>query len=146
VFGTVDQTDEVKGVESPAPSVTRCHSRDEQGQLDVLDGGQHRHQVVELKDEAHALRAVAGAFSVRQTCEADAVDPNLAGGDVVQSGQAVEKGGLSAAARTHDGHHLAAIQTEIHTLQGVHLDLPGVICLPDTGGADDDIAGGVRYR
>jgi hypothetical protein len=48
---------------SPA-RLLRSHARDEQGQLDVLDRGQDRHQVVELEDEAHVPRPVVRALPI----------------------------------------------------------------------------------
>ena len=81
--------------------------RDEQRQLDVLDRGQHRHQVVELEDEAHAPRAVVGALAVGHLGERRPLDHDLAAVDRVEAGEAVEQRGLAAPARPHDRDHLA---------------------------------------
>ena len=48
--------------------------RQQQRQLDVLERGQHRHQVVELEDEADVRGAPVGELASRQARDVDAAD------------------------------------------------------------------------
>ena len=104
----------------------RRHAGDQQRQLDVLDGGEDRQQVVELEDEAHPLRAVARS-SRRRTCvpmsapSTEMRPPSI----VVEAGEAVEQGRLAAAGRPHDRDHLAAVDRQIDAAQGLRpADVP----------------------
>ena len=88
---------------------------DEQRQLDVLDGAEHRQQVVELEDEAHLAGAELRALVVGQLVDVLAVDEDQAAIDGVEAAQAVEERRLAAAGRAHDRDHLAARDAENDT-------------------------------
>ena len=104
----VGQADQLERLERAPARLGGAHARDEQRQLDVLDRRQDRHQVVVLEDEAHPARAVVGALAVGHGRQGDAFDHDVAAVDGVEAGEAVQQRGLAAAARPHDGDHLAA--------------------------------------
>ena len=70
----------------------------QQGHLNVLQRRQHRQQVEGLEDVAHPGRAKACLLAVVHAAEVGPGDGDGAGIDVVQAGEAVEQGGLAAAA------------------------------------------------
>ncbi len=59
VFGAVREADDLQRDRDALAALGLRQLRQEQRQLDVALGGQHRQQVVELKDEADVLRAPA---------------------------------------------------------------------------------------
>src|SRR5262249_8982672 len=124
-------------VERALTSLAAVDSCDEQWQLDVLHGAQDRDQVVELEDESHAARAVVRALAIRHLGQRGSVDEDLAVVDRVEAGEAVEKGGLPAAARPHDGDHLAWLEDEVDTPERVDTDDTRVIGLAKGARLDD---------
>ena len=65
VVAALAEPDELERLHARAAGFLGRDARDQQRQLDVLDGGEHRQQVVELEDEAHAPRAVVRALAIR---------------------------------------------------------------------------------
>ncbi len=59
VFGAVGQAHDVEGDGHPLLALGLRQVGEQQRQLDVALGGQHRQQVVELEDEADVVRAPA---------------------------------------------------------------------------------------
>ena len=116
------------------PALSRAMSS---GQLDVLDGAQHRHQVVELEDESHVAGAVVGALAVGHLGERRPVDHDLAAVDGVEAGEAVEQRGLAAPARPHDRRHLSALERQVDPAQRLDAHRPRVVRLHDRPCVDD---------
>ena len=56
----VGEVDDVQGKLDVTPPLRPGKTREEQGQLDVFEGGEDRDQVVELEDEAHVRGAPGG--------------------------------------------------------------------------------------
>src|SRR5438105_2079973 len=71
--------------------LTGVDAGDDQRQLDVLLGGEHRQQVVELEDEAHVQRPEGRLGAVRHAVQIAAGDLDAAAADLVQAGQAIEQ-------------------------------------------------------
>jgi hypothetical protein len=84
VVSSLTQPHQRQRVEGPAARLGRRASGYEQRELDVLDRGQHGHEVVELEHEAHAEGAVGGAVVIRHGAERRAFDEHLALVDVVE--------------------------------------------------------------
>ena len=146
VVGAAREVDEAERLERPLAGLSLRAARDQERQLDVLDGAQHGHQVVELEDEAHAQRPVVGALLVGHGGERRPLDEDVAGVDGVEAGEAVEERRLAAAARAHDRDHLAAGDREADAVEGVHLDLAGVVDLVDVPRLDEGRLVDVRRR
>src|SRR5262249_18572817 len=72
-------------------------------------------------------------------------EPNLAVGDFVETGEAVEECGFARPGGPHDGDHLAADDGEADVPQGLDLAGAGVVDLDDVFGADD-VSVGVHAR
>ena len=88
-------------------------ARDQHWHLDVLHRGEHGEQVEGLEDVAHAGGAVARLLVVGHGGQLGAADAHAARVDLVEAGEAVEQRGLAAAARPHDGDHLAALHGQV---------------------------------
>ena len=69
--GEPDQRE--RGLDALAPIAAR-QRRQQQRQLDVLERGEHRHQVVELEDEADVRRAPRGELRLGELRDVDAGD------------------------------------------------------------------------
>src|SRR3989442_1743152 len=125
-----------EGERFPA-GLLRGHPRDEEGQLDVLHGGEDRQQVVRLEDEPHAPRPIAALRVVVHRGQGDACDEACARREIVEAGEAIEQGRLPAAGRPHDRDHLAARDREVHPAERVDLDDPGVVHFVGVHSPDD---------
>src|SRR5690606_1144577 len=83
---------------------------------------------------------IVGPLLVTHLGEVLSLDPDLARGDRVETGQGVEQCRLAAARGPHDGYHLAAIDLERHALERIDTSRPGVIRLHHIS-SDDDAVG-----
>ena len=90
-----------------APLAAR-QRRELQRQLDVAERRQHRHQVVELEDEADVRRAPQREVGIGQLCNVDAGDANLARRRLVDAGDQVQQRRLARARRAHQRDVVAA--------------------------------------
>ena len=94
--------------------------RQQQRQLDVALGGQHRQQVVELEDEADVVaRASAASWPPDELVDAHAADLDGAGGRRVEPADQVEQRRLAGARRSHQGQEVALGDVEVDALQHV---------------------------
>jgi hypothetical protein len=100
---------------------------------------------IALKEEMNPSPAI-GAFAIRHGRQRGALNRDLAGGDGIEARQAVQKGRLPAAGRSHDGHHLSPLQDEVHLPQRLHTHRPGVVGLTETSRLDDGPPGIRRGR
>src|SRR3989442_1051226 len=123
----------------------RGHPRDEERQLDVLHGVEDRQQVVRLEDETHAPRTVSALRVVVHRGQGDALDQDIARREIVESGEAIQQGRLSAAGRPHDRDHLAARDREVHPAERVDLDDPGVVHFVGVHSPDDRLGRHVAF-
>src|SRR6059036_609042 len=111
--------------------------RDEERELDVLHGGEHRQQVVRLEDESHTPRTVAALRVVVHRGQRDALDEDIARRQIVESREAIQQGRLAAAGRPHDRDHLASRDREVHSAERMDLDDPGVVHFVGVHSPDD---------
>ena len=84
-----------------------------QGQGHVLAGGQARHEVIRLEDQAHHRAPVDGPLVRAQRRQVAAVDQHAAGGRRIQPAQQVQERRLSRAAHAQDREKLAAPHLKI---------------------------------
>src|SRR5680860_603085 len=66
-------------------------SRHQQGELHVLHRGEHRKQIEELEDKAHALRPIAGSLAVRHLLNRLSGDEGFSARDIIQAGEPIQK-------------------------------------------------------
>src|SRR4029450_2849437 len=76
------------------PALAAAEVRQQQRQPDVVECTQHRHQVVELKDESDIGRAPGGEIGLGQARDVDACYLDLASARLVVSGDQVEPCGV----------------------------------------------------
>ena len=115
------------------PIPVRPLARQQQRQGDVLRGGQRGQQVVGLEDEAHPLPPQQRQFGVRERSQLDVAEKDLAGGELVEAGQAVHERGLARPRRPHDGGEASLGKPHGHLVEGAH---GGVGRAVDLGGVD----------
>ena len=100
---------------------------------DVLEGGERRHQVERLEDEADPVAAQLGELLVVERGEVDVADEDLAVGEVVEPGEGVHQRRLAGARRAHDGGEAAGGELDVDAVEGAD----GAVALAvDLGGAD----------
>src|SRR6266705_813531 len=74
VLGAVGEADHLEGDRDVLPALRGRQLRQQQRQLDVALGGEHRHEVVELEHEADVVRAPAGELAAAELIDAAAAD------------------------------------------------------------------------
>jgi hypothetical protein len=79
---------------------------------DVFEGGEIRHEVELLEDEADFLGAEASEGGFVETGHVGAIDDGLAGAGSVEAAENVDEGGLAGAGGSHDGDPFAGIDGE----------------------------------
>src|SRR5215470_11369343 len=106
-------------------------------QLDVLERGQHRHQVVELENEADRARPPVGELRLAEPRDVDAVDQDLARIGLVDPGDQVEQRRLARAGRPHQAEEVAALHVERDVVQHRHHLPAAAVGLEDVPDADE---------
>ena len=110
--------------------------REQQRQLDVALGGEHRHEVVELEHEADVVRAPAGELAAAELIDAAAADADLARGRLIESADEIEERRLARARRTHERDEVALGDVEIEPVQDFDLLPAALVDLGDLGHLD----------
>jgi hypothetical protein len=144
--GLVCEADHPEGVHGEPAGLLRLGARDQQWQLHVLDGREHRDQVVGLEDKAHLVRPEAGPLPVGHLAYRVARDEDLPPVHVVQPGHAVQERRLPAPGRPHDGDHLPATDAEVHALERVDPQATGGVDLLHAGGLDHQLPRGILHQ
>ena len=85
----------------------------QQGQLDVLIGGQGGDQVVKLEDVADIVTAPGGEFAAAHIGKLVPVDVETTGGGPIDTGDEVEQGCLAASRGAHQSQKLTLAHIEI---------------------------------
>src|SRR5215203_6162116 len=124
----------------PSASLFGLRAGHQQGQLNVLDGGEDRDQVIGLEDEAHLLGPETGALPVRHPGDGLAADQDLAAVELIQAREAIQQRGLPAPGRAHDDDHLAAGYVQVHAPQGADRYSPSSVGLLQVAGLDHGVA------
>ena len=130
VVEAVTKADDVD--DAVEPLLVRLLAGEGEGEGDVLGRGERGQQVEGLEDEADAVPTQAGQALVVERAELGVADVDPAEGEGVEAGQAVEKGGLPRARRSHDRRELAPPDLQVDPVEGSHrvavasVDLGGV--------------------
>ena len=137
MVGAVGQSHLVEQLQRTPSCLLRIDARDQQRHLHVLHGAEHRQQVVQLEDEAHAPCAVVAPIVVGQVVDDLVLDDHRAGVYLVEAREAVQRGGLPAAAGAHYRDHLAAPDPQIDAPKRRHRHLPRPVRLVNSCRVDD---------
>ncbi len=87
------------------------------GQQHVVLDGEVVEQVEELEDDADVPGPEPGQRALAELVDPPPGQADLAGARPVQPGDQVEQGGLAAAGRAHDRHHLPGRHGQVHVQQ-----------------------------
>ena len=115
----------------------------QQRQLHVAEGGEHRDQVVHLEDEPDVARPPGGELRAAQPADLVPGHGDAARAGDVEAAHEVEQRGLAGAAGAHEGHEVALVHAQVHALQDVQLLGPAPVGLGDVP-HDDEVVGPVR--
>jgi len=106
-------------------------------QLDVLGDGERRQQVEVLEDEAEAAGAQARQAPLGGAGDVQAADLDDTGGRPQHRPQHQQQGGLAAAGRAHEQHHLAGVDVQVDAADGGHGQLTLAEGLGEPGDVQD---------
>ena len=90
-------------------------------EFDILEGGQHGHEVERLEHEADRSEAQIGALASRERGDLLAEDHQIAGCRHVQGAHEIQQRRLAASGRTNERHELALPNVEVDSSQCPHL-------------------------
>src|SRR3989442_3540013 len=133
------EADRRESIERLLTRFLRVVPADEERQLDVLHALEDGQEVVVLEDEPHLHRAEIGFPDVAQGREALACDPDFAGREVVDSGEAVQERRLAAPGRAHDGDHLPLSDVEVEATERLDGPAAAVVRLHEATRDDDAV-------
>ena len=105
--------------------------------LHVLQGREHRQQVVGLKDKTDVMQPEVNDLTGFQRPQIGAVDDHRAGGGPVQTAQEVQESGLPRAGRSYHGGELAFFKSEVDVIHGRDLYLGAVVDLHEVFDLND---------
>jgi hypothetical protein len=109
----------------------RPKAREQQRQLDVAFGGEHRQQVVHLEHEAHVRAAPLGERRVGHAVDGQAVHFDTAHRGPVETAQQVEQGGLARTGGTHERDEIAARKIQVQFFEHRHAFVAARVFLGD---------------
>ena len=111
-------------------------------QRDVFGGGEARHEVKALENEADALAAHACLFFRRQGRDVAPLQPVGAGVRTVEQAEQVEQRRFAGTGRPHHGDVFARINAQLKLAQGMHLAVAEMENALDAGEFDQRWHGG----
>ena len=91
VRGTLGQANHLQGKLDPLAPFAAAQIRQQQRQFDVLEGAEHRHQIVELKNKPDVCRTPVGQLGFRQSGHFLPANAQLATVGFVDSGNQIEQ-------------------------------------------------------
>ena len=95
------------------------HPANRQSQLDILENGLMRNEIVALENESNPVVAVIVPIAVFKILGRYSVDEKIARGIVVKAADDVEKSRLAASGRAEYGNEFVAPELDGETFQGV---------------------------
>ena len=116
VLGAFGEPDDLQRDARPLSPLRLRQLRQQQRQLDVLLGRQHRQQVVELEDEPDVLRAPLRQLAAAERADGHAADLDRAAGRRVEAADQIEQRGLAGSRRTHQREEIALRDFEVDAL------------------------------
>ena len=120
VLHAVAEADELERRLHALAALAAAELREQQRQLDVALGREHRQQVVHLEDEADvsARHLPSAPLDSRSIC--DAVDFDAARRRPIEAADEVQQRRLARARRAHERDEIAARQIEVELLEHRH--------------------------
>src|SRR5215831_13818790 len=100
-----------------APPLCLAELGEQQRQLHVLCRRQHRHEIVELKNEADVSSAIARKLALREPVDPLSGDVDFSGIDVIDSAKQIEQGRLAGSGWTHHGDEIAGGNRQIEIVE-----------------------------
>jgi len=138
VIHPVREVHHAKGRLHVFAALRAAQARELQGQLHVLEGREHRDQVVELEDEPHVGGPPAGQLRLVEGRDVDAADDDRAAVDLVDPGDEIEQRALARARGAHQREELAFADVEVDVPQNGNDVAAALVGLADVSHLDDD--------
>src|SRR4051794_24646977 len=143
VVDAVAEADQLQQLDRPPAQRRPVVGLEHQRQLDVLDRGQERDEVVALEDVADRVVAQGGELALGERRGVLAVDGDRALGRPVEPADHVEQRRLAAARRAHQADELARQHGEVGGDEGLDHLVAQLVQLPGAGDLDDGLGGPV---
>ncbi len=124
VGSAVGEAHDLERGQRPLPPLGLREMGEQERQLHVLGGGEHRDEVVELEDEAHVVAAEAGELGLAEPGHVGAGHHHVAGGRLVDAGDQVQQRRLARSRGAHQGGVVALRDLQAQAVE--HDQLLGV--------------------
>src|SRR5262249_53388438 len=108
VSASVSDVDDLQGCLDVTAALPRAQPGEQKRQLDVLGRREHRHQVIELKNEADVGGSPTSKLALPEDVDPRTLDVDLARIRSIDTAEQIEQGGLARAGRSHDGDEIVA--------------------------------------
>ena len=135
VVEAVAEADRLEPRPRPVAALRAAGAPEQEGERDVLEGGEPGHEVERLEDEPDLLPADGGPLRAGQPGDLAAADPDRARRRRVETADEVEDGALPGAARAHDGRERPPRERERDVPERVD-PAAAVVGPPDAGKLD----------
>src|SRR5436190_10456653 len=127
----IDERDDIEGRHHVLAPLLLREIRQEQRQLDILECGEHRNQVVELENESDIPRAPGGERPLGQTADVGAADADAAARRAIDAGEQIEQRRLARSGRPHQPQEIAGGHGDRDALEHRHFDLIAAVGFGD---------------
>lgn len=117
VFGAVGKPDDGKCVFDLLAAFGFRERREHEREFDVLVGGEHGDEVVELEDEADVVGAPFRELRFAHCADVVAEHIHSAAAWLVNAGYDIEQGCFARTGGTHERHELAAVDVEREVIE-----------------------------
>ncbi len=131
VSRSILESDQINQFRRPLFTFTRRDALEEQWETDVLEDIHRRQEIEKLKDKPRAVAPVFRERSVIRSVQGEAIDKDLPGSWIFESGQEMNKSTLAAAARSAHRDKFISRDFQRHTVQRVHSPLASLIMTRD---------------
>src|SRR5437867_889605 len=136
VVHAIGEPDQLEREQGALAALLAAHAHEQQRQLDVLERGQHRDQVVELEDEADVARAPHRELAPVQLVDRGVPHPHLARGRTVDAADQVEERRLAAPRGAHERDEIARGHVQRQAVEHRDLLLVALVDLADIAELD----------
>ncbi len=130
------ETDVFEGGLNAGGSLGAIDFGEAERQLDVFREGHAGEEIERLEDHADGVPAVAGEFDGIDRGEIASADVNSTGSGAIESGQEIEKGGLTGAGAPEEGDEFAGADFEGDVVDGRNGGVAETVVARDVLGLD----------
>ena len=137
VVGPIGEAHPVEQLPGSLPRESRSASSKEDGEFDILLGGELLHEVERLEDKANVLLPHHGERALREPVDAASTEPQLTGGWPIEPAEQMKERRLATPAGPHHHEGFTARDIEVDPVDSSDQSGASAIVLAQTAGTND---------